>query len=105
VETLLKSLSDNRRLEIVRLVWDRELAAGEIADHFPDVTRPAISQHLGVLRRSGVICERRVGTRRLYRADHQEFIRLREFVDSFWKSRLEQLRDLAENAEITKEEQ
>jgi DNA-binding transcriptional ArsR family regulator len=86
VETLLKTLGAPRRCDIVRLVWTDELAATEIAGHFPDVTRSAISQHLGVLRRTGLVNERRDGTRR-------------EFIDSFWTSRLERLRDLAESGE------
>jgi DNA-binding transcriptional ArsR family regulator len=85
--------------EIVRLVWTNELAATQIAEHFPDVTRSAVSQHLGVLRRSGLVNERRDGTRRLYSTNHREFARLSEFIDSFWTSHLERLRDLAESDE------
>jgi DNA-binding transcriptional ArsR family regulator len=99
VETLLKTLGAPRRCDIVRLVWTDELAATEIAGHFPDVTRSAISQHLGVLRRTGLVNERRDGTRRFYSANHREFARLSEFIDSFWTSRLERLRDLAESGE------
>lgn len=52
---MLKTLGEPRRCEIIRLVWSKEMPATEIANHFPDVTRSAISQHLGVLRRKGLV--------------------------------------------------
>jgi DNA-binding transcriptional ArsR family regulator len=99
---MLKTLAEPRRCEIIRLVWSEELPAAEIARHFPDVTRSAISQHLGVLRRSGLVNERRDGTRRLYCVNHDEVARLRVFLDSFWTTSLERLRDLAEARPQTK---
>ena len=102
MDTLLKTLAEPKRCEIVRLVWSEEKGAADIASHFPAVTRSAISQHLGVLRRSGLVKERREGTRRLYSVDHREVARLREFLDSFWTDSLERLRDLAESNEPTK---
>jgi DNA-binding transcriptional ArsR family regulator len=103
VETLLKTLGAPKRCEIVRLVWSEELAATEIAAHFPDVTRSAISQHLGVLRNAGLVTERRDGVRRLYTANQAELDRLRAFLDSFWSDSLVRLRDLAESSEPVKE--
>jgi len=94
----LRALADHKRCDIMRLVWSEEQSASAIAAHFPEVTRPAISQHLQVLRRAGLVAERREGTRRLYRARHDELARLRAFVDSFWDRSLDQLRDLAEAA-------
>jgi DNA-binding transcriptional ArsR family regulator len=105
VDTLLKTLAEPKRCEIVRLVWSEERAASDIAAHFPTVTRSAISQHLGVLRRSGLVKERREGTRRLYSVNHGEVARLREFLDSFWTDSLEKLRDLAESSEQMKGQQ
>jgi DNA-binding transcriptional ArsR family regulator len=105
MDTLLKTLAEPKRCEIVRLVWSEERAASDIASHFPTVTRSAISQHLGVLRRSGLVRERREGTRRLYSVDHREVVRLREFLDSFWTNSLEKLRDLAELSEEMKGQQ
>jgi DNA-binding transcriptional ArsR family regulator len=102
VDTLLKTLAEPKRCEIVRLVWSQERAAADIAAHFPTVTRSAISQHLGVLRRSGLVNERREGTRRLYSVNQGEVARLREFLDSFWTESLEKLRDLAESKEQMK---
>lgn len=102
MDTLLKTLAEPKRCEIVRLVWSEEKAAADIASHFPTVTRSAISQHLAVLRRSGLVKERRDGTRRLYCVDHREVARLRDFLDSFWTDSLERLRDLAESNEPMK---
>jgi DNA-binding transcriptional ArsR family regulator len=102
VETLLRTLGEEKRCEIVRLVWDDELSASAVAAHFPDVTRSAISQHLGVLKRAGLVSERREGTRRLYTANHLEFERLRTFLDSFWATSLDRLRALAESDERMK---
>lgn len=80
----------------MRLVWDEELAATAIAEHFSDVSRPAVSQHLSVLRKSGLLRERRDGTRRLYCADHRQVLTVRAFLDGFWNESLETLRTLVE---------
>jgi DNA-binding transcriptional ArsR family regulator len=64
----LEILAEPRRQAILRLVWDQERCAGEIAAHF-EVTRPAISQHLRVLKEGGLVHMRREGTRRLYLAE------------------------------------
>ena len=84
-------------------MWMRELPATDIADHFAEVTRSAISQHLAVLKTAGLVIERRDGTRRLYRADRSEMKKLRKFLDEFWTSGLERLRDVAEAAQRDKE--
>ena len=97
-----KALAEPRRRAILRLVWSKELPASEIADHFRDVTRPAISQHLSVLREAKLVTERRDGTRRLYRVDVGEMAKLREVIDDYWTSGLERLRDAAEAAESAK---
>jgi DNA-binding transcriptional ArsR family regulator len=99
VDSALKALAEPRRREILRLVWSRELAAADIASHFTEVTRSAISQHLGVLREAQLVTERRDGTRRLYQADHDEMARLRRFLDRYWTGGLSRLRDAAEAAE------
>jgi DNA-binding transcriptional ArsR family regulator len=79
-------------------VRDGELAAGEIAVHF-ELTRPAVSQHLRVLRRSGLVSERRSGTRRYYRARPEGLAELRAFLDGFWDERLAALKREAEREE------
>ena len=99
VDSALKALAEPRRREILRLVWSTELPASDIASHFAEVTRSAISQHLGVLREAHLVTERRDGTRRLYRADHREMALLRDFLDRYWTDGLHRLRDAAEAAE------
>ena len=99
MDAALKALAEPRRREILRLVWSAEPPATDIASHFTEVTRSAISQHLGVLREARLVTERRDGTRRLYRADHGEMGRLRDYLDSYWAHGLQRLRDVAEAAE------
>jgi DNA-binding transcriptional ArsR family regulator len=103
VDAALKALAEPRRREILRLVWRAELPATEIADYFRDVTRSAISQHLGVLKGAGLVIERRDGTRRLYRAQRDEMEKLRKFLDDYWTTGLERLCDVAEAAQRDKE--
>lgn len=103
VDAALKALAEPRRREILRLVWTNELPATDIADQFAEVTRSAISQHLSVLKAAGLVTERRDGTRRLYRADRDEMKKLGTFLDEFWTSGLERLRDVAEAAQRDKE--
>ena len=74
---------------------DEELTVGDIASRF-DLTGPAISQHLKVLREAGLLAERREGTRRFYRARPEGFAELAKFVGEFWDSRLPKLKDEAE---------
>ena len=99
MDAALKALAEPRRREILRLVWDHELPAAEIAAGFTDVTRSAVSQHLGVLRDADLLVERREGTRRLYRADQAEMARLRQFLEGYWTGSLQRLQTLAETAE------
>jgi DNA-binding transcriptional ArsR family regulator len=96
MEAALRAIAEPHRRQILRLVWDSELSAGEIATHF-DVSRPAVSQHLAVLRDVGLVSERRAGTRRLYRASPQALSDLKAFLDEFWGDRLEALKDEVEN--------
>jgi DNA-binding transcriptional ArsR family regulator len=98
VQAALDALAEPRRREILALVRDRELAAGEIAANF-DVTRSAISQHVGVLKQAGLVTERREGTRRLFRARPEGLADLRSFLDEFWSDRLDVLTREAESEE------
>ena len=102
MDAALKALAEPRRREILRLVWDDELPAAQIAAQFGDVTRSAVSQHLGVLREAALVIERRDGTRRFYRADHGQMDRLRQFLDEYWTGSLQRLQHLAESAEQEK---
>lgn len=101
MEASLKAIAEPRRRQILTLVRDGELSAGEIATHF-EVTRPAISQHLSVLKEAGLVSERRNGTRRLYRARSEGLEELRAFLEGFWDERLEALTREAERKEQTK---
>jgi DNA-binding transcriptional ArsR family regulator len=94
-DAAVRAIAEPRRREILKLVRDRELSAGEIASRF-DVTRPAVSQHLAVLREAQLVSERREGTRRLYRARPEGMAGLREFLEDFWSDRLERLKLAAE---------
>ncbi len=98
MEAALRAIAEPRRRRILELVGGRELSAGEIASHF-EVTRPAISQHLGVLKEAGLVDERRNGTQRLYRAGPQGLAELKAFVDGFWDEKLEALQREAERKE------
>jgi DNA-binding transcriptional ArsR family regulator len=102
VDTAFRALAEPRRREIIKLVWTEELPAAQIAAQFADVTRSAVSQHLGVLREAELIIERRDGTRRLYRANHAQMDRLRQFLDEYWTGSLQRLQHLAESAEREK---
>src|SRR3954454_6130435 len=95
MEAVARAIAEPRRRAILRLGRNDELAAGEIASHF-DVTRPAISQHLTVLKDAGLLEERRQGTRRLYRARPQGLEGLKEFLDEFWGLGLARLKQAAE---------
>ncbi len=94
-DDVFRALADPRRRQILRLVAQEELAAGEIAAAF-DVTRTAVSQHLTVLRSADLLSERRDGTRRLYRANPDRIGDLRAALDELWASSLDLGRRLVE---------
>jgi DNA-binding transcriptional ArsR family regulator len=96
-DAVLHALADSRRRAILRLVRHTELPSGEIAVHFPEVTGPAISQHLRVLREAGLLSERRAGTRRLYCARPEGLRELRQWLRDFWDDALWDLKETIEN--------
>jgi DNA-binding transcriptional ArsR family regulator len=97
MDAALQAIAEPRRRDILQLVWSQELPAGAIASHFEgEVTRPAISQHLRVLKDAGLLEERREGTRRYYRARPEGLAEMREFFESLWDSGLERLKSAAE---------
>ena len=96
-DTLL-ALSSPVRREILRMVWSDERSAGDIAREF-DVTWPAISQNLRVLKDAGLIRQRRSGTSRLYRADRAALRPLERYLRKMWATRIDRLRLLAEAEE------
>jgi DNA-binding transcriptional ArsR family regulator len=97
----LQVIAQPRRREILRLVWDDELSAGDIAARF-DVSFPAISQHLALLRRAGLVSVRRDGTHRFYRADREGLGDLAGVLQRLWSSTLDELVVLAEQAEAAR---
>ena len=95
----VRAVSEPRRREILRLIWDAERPASEIAAHF-DVTFGAVSQHLGVLQQAGLVSVRRDGTRRFYRANRSALRPFASMLQSMWAAELDRLALLAEEAEI-----
>lgn len=95
MDLALKAIAEPRRRAILHLVRNEERSSGEIAAQF-EVSGPAISQHLTVLKTAGLVTERREGTRRLYRMRPQGMAEIRRFVEDFWDDGLSRLRDVAE---------
>jgi DNA-binding transcriptional ArsR family regulator len=96
--TVFQAIAQPRRREILRLLQARELTVGEVASHF-NVTQPAISQHLKVLKNAGLVSERRDGTRHIYRARPAGLRDLQSFLADFFDEGLERLKDAAEAEE------
>ena len=94
----MRALAEPRRRAILRLVLEGEMTAGQIASRF-EVTRPAISQHLAVLREAGLLAERREGTRRIYRLRPEGLEQVRAFIDDMWDEGLRSLKREAEAEE------
>jgi DNA-binding transcriptional ArsR family regulator len=91
----LQVIGDPTRREILRLVWDQERSAGELADRFP-VTFGAVSQPLGVLRDAGFVTVRSEGNRRWYRADRRALGPLAKVLQAMWSASLERLASAVE---------
>ena len=77
-QAVLKALAEPNRLEILKLVWHRELPAGHIAAEF-HLTRPSISEHLRIMESAGLLERRQAGSLRLYRARPQRLAQLWAF--------------------------
>jgi DNA-binding transcriptional ArsR family regulator len=95
---VFEAIAQPTRREILRLLGAGELSAGTVASHF-DVTQPAISQHLKVLREVGLVSERRDGTRRLYRLRPEGLTDLQGFLGDLLPAGLERLKQAAEEDE------
>jgi DNA-binding transcriptional ArsR family regulator len=83
VEDALRAIANRRRRGMLRLVWDRERTAGEIAA-FSALSKSATSQHLRVLREAGLVRVRSQGNARYYRADLDRIAAVRRELDAFW---------------------
>src|ERR1700689_392541 len=96
-DAVLRALADPHRRAIIRLVRDDELPAGQIATNFA-LTQQAVSQHLSVLKRAGLLDERREGTRRLYRFRSESLEPVRELLEEFWPDALARVQQPSERA-------
>jgi DNA-binding transcriptional ArsR family regulator len=91
----LAALGDPTRRTIFERLADRPQAVGELARDLP-VSRPAVSQHLKVLRDAGLVTDKRAGNRRIYQLDPDGVAALREYLDGFWKRSLAAFKAAAE---------
>jgi DNA-binding transcriptional ArsR family regulator len=96
MDDALRAVADPTRRAILRLVRDGERPAGEIAAHFPAMSRPAVSQHLRVLADAGLVDVRAAGNRRLYRWRREGLRDAATFVEEMWADRLARLKQAAE---------
>lgn len=102
-ETGLDALGDGTRRLILERLRGGPLAVGELAARLP-VSRPAVSQHLRVLKEAGLVTERRNGTRHLYRVDTDGLAEVRDYLESFWTDVLAAF-EAAAGAEAEKEDE
>jgi len=91
------ALGDGTRRAIVLLLAAGPLSVGDLAAQLP-VTRPAVSQHLKILKDAGMVSEQAVGTRRIYRLDVAGVAALREQLDDFWDRALGGFRNMVEGS-------
>ncbi|MBN8867769.1 MAG: winged helix-turn-helix transcriptional regulator [Solirubrobacterales bacterium] len=91
----LTALADPTRRAIFELVADRPRPVGELAKELP-VSRPAVSQHLKVLKEVGLVTDRAQGNRRVYAANPDGLAELRAYLDHFWDQALASFRDIVE---------
>ena len=102
---LISALADPTRRAVLEKLKDGPRPVGEIARDLP-VTRPAVSQHLKVLKDAGLVADRSVGTRRIYYIDPKGLGAMRAWLDQFWEAALDAFKLAAEaEAEKAKKEQ
>ena len=94
-DDVLDALGDRTRRSVFELLAAGPRSVGELAKDLP-VSRPAVSQHLGVLKRARLVTDTKAGTRRLYRVDDAGLRELRTFLDSFWDEALNAFAKAAE---------
>lgn len=94
----IAALADPTRRNIFERLRNGPLAVGELAEQLP-VSRPAVSQHLKVLKEAGLVSERRNGTRRLYRIEPRGVGALRAYFDQFWDEALDAFKDAVDREE------
>lgn len=91
------ALGDPTRRAIVECLADRPRPVGELAAELP-ISRPAVSQHLKVLKDAGLVAERAAGTRRIYRLNPSGVSALRDQLDTFWNRALAGYQTVAEQS-------
>ena len=94
----IQAMAEPTRLAILKMVRRRDMPAGDIARRFKGITRPAVSQHLSVLKKAGLVSERREGTRRIYSLRPEGFAPLKDFLEDFWDTRLDRLKNVVEKS-------
>ena len=94
----IQALGDPTRRAVFEQLRGGTKAVGEIAAELP-VSRPAVSQHLRVLKEAGLVTDRQNGTRRLYRVDEDGLAELRAYLESFWNDALTRYKDEVERAQ------
>jgi DNA-binding transcriptional ArsR family regulator len=99
----LGALGDPTRRAILACLAERPRAVGELAEELP-VSRPAVSQHLKVLKSAGLVTERAAGTRRIYRLNPAGVAALRDQLETFWNRALAGYQDLVEQPEAEQPE-
>jgi DNA-binding transcriptional ArsR family regulator len=99
--TVLDALGDPTRRAVFERVRSGPLAVGAIADGLP-VSRPAVSQHLRVLKQAGLVVDHAVGRERRYEVVPDALAQLRDYFDSFWEQALASYRDVAEQRGATR---
>jgi DNA-binding transcriptional ArsR family regulator len=97
----LRAIAHPSRRTMLRLVWDAERPASELAEA-AGLSRPAASQHLKQLREAGLVSVRVDANRRLYRAELDRVGEVAAFLDAFWAEPLQRLRAAAESGEIAR---
>jgi len=95
-QTILTALGDPTRQAILDLLLDGPQPVGELAARLP-VSRPAVSQHLKVLKEVGLVVDRQDGTRRLYRVDPAGLAPLRSYLEQFWQKAMVAFAQYAED--------
>jgi DNA-binding transcriptional ArsR family regulator len=90
-----EALGDPSRFAIVQCLAERPRAVGELADELP-ISRPAVSQHLKVLKSAGLVTDRPEGTRRVYRLNPVGMAALRDQLDTFWNRALAGYQDVVD---------
>jgi DNA-binding transcriptional ArsR family regulator len=93
--TAFTALGDPTRRAIFEQLRGGPRSVGELAGSLP-VSRPAVSQHLRVLREAGLVSDRKQGTRRLYRVAPQGVAELRDYLNDFWDEVLAEFKDKVE---------